>query len=221
MTSLEPLNIIVTAGPTREPIDKIRFISNYSTGLIGYSIAEEAARRGHKIILISGPTYLKSLKSIKRINVLTTEDMQNEINKRFKWCNCLIMSAAVSDYRPQKRIPGKLKKKSLYFSLKLIKNPDILEELGKKKRDRILVGFALEKDKLIANAKKKLKEKNLDLIVANRLKQTMAPFGNNIIEAYIIDKKLKVKKLDKISKKRLSRQLIDTIEKLCYTKYRT
>ena len=211
-----PLRIIITAGPTREPIDRIRFISNYSTGTLGFELAKEARKRDHSAILISGQVDLKTPKGIKRFDIITAIDMQKEINRRFDWCDCLIMSAAISDYRPKRYISGKLKKEKSQISLKLVRNPDILESLGRRKKDRILVGFALETDKLIQNAKSKLKRKNLDLIIANKKGSSMSPFGKNKITGYIIDKQLKVEKFSNISKNQLSKQVLDIIEKLCY-----
>jgi len=217
MTSKKFLKIIITAGPTREPIDKIRFISNHSTGTLGFELAKEARKRNHSVILISGPVNLKTPKKVKRFDIITAIDMQKEINKRFAWCDCLIMSAAISDYRPKRYISGKLKKKKSQISLKLVRNPDILETLGRTKKDKVLVGFALETDKLIQNAKSKLKKKSLDLIIANRKSSNMNPFGKNKIAGYIIDKQLKVKKFSNISKSQLSKRLLDSIEELCYT----
>jgi len=217
MTSPKPLNILISAGPTREPIDDIRFISNYSTGLLGFELAKEALRRRHNVILITGPVHLETPKKVKRIDVITASDMQREINRHFEWCNCLIMSAAVSDYRPKRKIPGKLKKEKSQISLELVKNPDILKTLGKKKKDKILVGFSLDVKETIENAKTKLKDKNLDLIVANRMSSGNIPFGRNKISVSIIDKSLKIIRFKDIYKKRLAHKLLDIIEKLCYT----
>ncbi len=217
MTSPKSLNILISAGPTREPIDDIRFISNYSTGLLGFELAKEALRRQHNIILIAGPVHLETPKKVKRIDVITASDMQKEINRHFEWCNCLIMSAAVSDYRPKRKIPGKLKKRKSQISLELIKNPDILKTLGKKKKDKILVGFSLDVEETIENAKTKLKDKNLDLIVANRMSSGNIPFGRNKISVSIIDKSLKIIRFKDIYKKRLAHKLLDIIERLCYT----
>jgi phosphopantothenoylcysteine decarboxylase/phosphopantothenate--cysteine ligase len=143
--------------------------------------------------------------------------MQREVNKNIDWCNCLIMSAAVADYRAKKRLSYKLKKTKDELTLKLIRNPDILKAVSRNNKDKIIVGFSLETNNLIKNAKKKLRNKKLDLIISNKKTLKSNPFGPGNGDFILIDKSLNVKQLKDISKKYLSRLLLDTIEKLCYT----
>ncbi|MCK4518666.1 MAG: phosphopantothenoylcysteine decarboxylase [Candidatus Omnitrophica bacterium] len=217
MTSQTRLKIVITAGPTREPLDSVRFISNYSTGTIGYLLAAEAVRRGHQVVLISGPVSLKAPEKAMVVKVESARQMYSAVKKHFKLCHCLIMSAAVSDYRPKKIIPGKLKKTKKSLSLELVRNPDILKQLAKIKKDRITVGFALEASDLIPNACRKLREKNLDLIVANKKTKGLSPFGKEKPSGFFIDGGLKAERFTKIQKKALAGLIIDKIEKLWYT----
>jgi phosphopantothenoylcysteine decarboxylase/phosphopantothenate--cysteine ligase len=161
------VKILVSAGPTREYIDPIRFISNPSTGKMGYLIANYGRKNGFDVILVSGPTYLEPPEGVKLVKVETAIEMKKEILKYFPKVDLLIMSAAVSDWRPYKKFKHKIKRKK-GWSLKLIPNPDILKEVSKVKReDQKVVGFALEVENIIKNAKKKLNEKKLDLIIGN------------------------------------------------------
>ena len=161
------IKVLISAGPTREYIDPVRFISNPSTGKMGYLIAEYAKKKGFDVILVSGPTYLKPPEGVKLIKVETAEEMQKEILKNFPKVDLLIMAAAVSDWRPFRKFKNKLKRKN-QWTLKLIPNPDILKSVAKiKKESQKVVGFALETEDIIKNAEKKLKEKKLDLIIGN------------------------------------------------------
>ena len=128
------MNILVSAGPTREPIDPVRFISNYSTGLLGWEIARVAKKRGHQVILVSGPTALAKPKDVCSVDIQTSRELEKELNKRFSWCDCLIMTAAVCDFRPHSVAKNKIKRgKKDELILKLRKNPDILKGLGRRK----------------------------------------------------------------------------------------
>jgi len=161
------MKILVSAGPTREYIDPIRFISNPSTGKMGYLIAEYAKKNGFDVILVSGPTYLNPPAGVKFIRVESAREMEKEILKYFPKVDLLIMCAAVSDWRPYKKFKNKIKRKKEWL-LKLVPNPDILKKVSKiKKENQKIVGFALETENIIENAKKKLNEKKLDLIVGN------------------------------------------------------
>ena len=213
------LKILVTAGPTREPLDPTRFISNYSTGIFGFEIATVAKKRGHKVTLISGPTFQKDIKGIKTIRVETALQMQKASLREFKNCDCLVMNAAVCDYRPHKFSKNKIKKGKQTFYLKLVKNPDILKSLAKHKGYRILVGFSLETKKVVKNAFNKLKDKNLSLIVASQVTKSHQPFGEAKITVYIIDRKGIYKKKTKVTKKNLAGSLLDSIERLWYTSF--
>jgi phosphopantothenoylcysteine decarboxylase/phosphopantothenate--cysteine ligase len=158
---------LVTAGPTHEYLDPVRFISNASSGKMGYALAEVAERRGAEVILISGPTNIAPPKGVKTIFVESALDMEKEVLKHFPRCDVVIASAAVSDYRPEKREKEKIKSKIGKESVNLIRNPDILGQLGNQKGAKFLVGFALETRDLERNARGKLKRKNLDMIIAN------------------------------------------------------
>jgi len=205
------MRILITAGPTKEFIDPVRFISNSSTGFFGYEIAKAAIRRGHKVTLISGPTSLIAPKKVKFVPVITALEMRAAVNRFYPSSECLIMTAAVADYRPDAPVGKKIKKTKNQLTVRLKKNPDILLEAGKKKGRRILAGFALETENLIANAKEKLKRKNLDFIVAAPLQGKNDPFGNKKARFVIIDRCGKVKNVA-CAKQKLSNIIIDNAE---------
>jgi len=183
---------LVTAGPTYEAIDPVRFIGNHSSGKMGFAIAEELYRLGAEVTLISGPTALSlSSKAIKRIDVVSADDLLTATLSEFGEADITVMSAAVADYKPEQVADQKIKKKEQAFSLNLIKTTDILAELGKKKRAKqLLVGFALETENELAHASDKLKKKNLDLIVLNSLNDEGAGFKSDLNKITILDKQL-------------------------------
>lgn len=198
--------IIVTAGCTREFIDPVRFISNPSTGKMGYAIAREAIKKNFNVILISGPTFLKVPKNLEKfIPVVSAIDLKKAVDENFDKANVIISAAAVSDYRPEKIYPLKIKKENEEINLKLVRNPDILEDLGKKKGNKILVGFAAETENLIENAMKKLIKKNLDLIVAN---DVSIGFGKDKNKVTIIKRNGEILDLPLMSKQRIAREII-------------
>ncbi len=158
---------LITAGPTREYLDPVRYISNASSGKMGYVLAEVAKRRGAEVILISGPTNITPPQGVNTIFVESALDMEREVVKHFPGSDVVIASAAVSDYRPEKREKEKIKTNPRRKSINLIRNPDILSQLGKQKGAKFLIGFALETKDLEKNAREKLKGKNLDMIIAN------------------------------------------------------
>lgn len=206
---------LVTAGPTREPLDKVRFISSYSSGKMGYALAEEGAWRGANIILVSGPSSLEPPREVEFYLVESALEMYEKIMEKLAQVNGVIMAAAVSDYRPAKKEAGKIKKSSEEgFTLELVQNPDILRELGEKKRDKILVGFCAETKDLEGEAKKKLEAKNLDLVVANDLTLEGAGFGVDTNVVTLIDKKGEVEHLPKRSKREVAKRVWDKIKKL-------
>ncbi len=184
--------VLITAGPTQENIDPVRFISNHSSGLMGFELARECVERGAKVTLITGPVNLKmSLPDIQRINVVSSVEMRSACLEHFEKNDITIMAAAVADYMAEKVSPKKIKKNSDKFSVKLVKTPDILSELGKiKRKDQLLVGFALETDEGIEQAKLKLKNKNLDFIVLNSMKDPGAGFKVKTNKISIISKDL-------------------------------
>ncbi len=197
--------ILVTAGPTREPIDPVRYITNYSSGKMGYSIAASAVQRGAEVILISGPTNLEKPWGVKCIDVITTNDMYESVMEYFEWADITIKAAAVADYRPETIEQNKIKKSEENMFIQLKKNPDILKTLGSKKdRSKILIGFAAETEDLITNASKKINNKNLDFIVANDVTKEGAGFDSSTNIATIIDKHGNIKHYEKMSKLQLA-----------------
>lgn len=208
-------NILITAGPTREFIDPIRFISNPSTGTIGYLLAESARKRGNNVVLLSGPTHLEVPKGVKTVYFNSALELKKCSDRFFDWANCIICTAAVADFRPEKVNNRKIKKNKGLLEIKLVRNPDILKDLGYRKKNKVLVGFALETENLIENGLKKFKSKNLDLMVVNLLSKKSVPFGKRQLTAFLIEGE-NVKKHSKISKKVLSRIILDRVDKLCY-----
>ncbi len=208
------LNILVTAGPTQEPIDPVRFISNRSTGTMGFSIAQAAKKRWHKVILISGPTVLPKPKGIEFFSVETAQQMRTQILKNTSKADVIVMAAAVSDYRPRHIAAQKIKKNKPTLNLGLIKNNDILKELGRVKKNKILVGFALETEHLYKNAVKKLKEKRLDIIIANKLSKKQNIFGKNKTSVLIIDKDGNKEYLYDTKKEKIAEEIVRKIEDL-------
>ena len=202
--------VLITAGATREFIDPVRYISNPSSGKMGYALAKEASNRGAEVVLISGKTSLCPIPGVKTIDVDNSEDMYKSVMEHLDWSTIVIKAAAVGDYTPEKVENGKIKKEDKDRVLKLKRTRDILEQIGKKKNGRIVVGFAAETDNLIDNAKDKLKRKNADMIVANDVSQQGAGFeedtniahlvyGENIEELPLMPKSLMAQKiLDKI-----------------------
>ncbi len=165
---LKNKRILITAGATREKIDDVRFVSNYSSGKMGFALAGEAAKHGAEVVLISGKTYLETPGGVKRIDIESAEEMFEEAKLYFEWSDVFISAAAVADYRPEKKIDGKFKKTTDSFELQMVKNPDILAHFGeKKKRNQIAIGFALESSDHLKHAQEKLIKKNLDVVVLN------------------------------------------------------
>ena len=183
--------VLITAGPTYEAIDPVRFIGNHSSGLMGFEIANHAAQLGAEVLYITGPTHFKTDHSrIKTIPVVSAEEMYSQVHTYFKSVDIAILSAAVADYKPKNTATSKIKKNSQTLSLELEKTKDILASLGTLKSHQLLAGFALETNDEVANAIKKLKSKNLDLIVLNSLNDQGAGFGGTTNKITLIDKKL-------------------------------
>jgi phosphopantothenoylcysteine decarboxylase/phosphopantothenate--cysteine ligase len=215
---LEGKTILVTAGPTREAIDPVRFLSNASSGKMGYSIARAADRRGARVILISGPTVLKPPPSVETVNVTTALEMYQQVMKYYPECDVVIKAAAVSDYRPAVQHQRKIKKTDSDMVIKLERNPDILQELGRNKGRHILVGFAAESNDIIEYAKEKLHHKNLDLIVANDITEAGAGFGGDTNAGFIIDRQGIIDKLPPMSKADMADRILDRVLNLLNTR---
>lgn len=206
---------LVTAGPTYEAIDPVRFIGNFSSGLMGYSLAEALARSGAEVTLISGPTKLTTENTdIFTINVVSAKEMHTQVMKFAGKADILIMAAAVADFTPAMKSKSKIKKAGSDFSIKLSPTTDILDELGKcKRRNQLLVGFALETDNEIENARKKLNNKNLDFIVLNTLKDKGAGFGHETNKITIVEPNNKLTKFELKHKSRVAVDIVDKIIK--------
>jgi len=214
--SYKPLTgkrVLINAGPTREPIDPVRFISNYSSGKMGIALANAAAEYGAKVELVLGPVNITPQNtSIKIINVTTAESMAAECISRFPGCDITILSAAVADFTPEEIKGKKIKKDGSELVLKLKPTTDIAETLGRTKNpSQILAGFALETDNEIENAKGKLHRKNLDLIVLNSLQESGAGFGHDTNKITIIDKFNNIDKFELKSKEEAARDILDKI----------
>ena len=200
-------NVMITAGPTYESIDAVRFIGNFSTGKMGFALAKTASKLGANVTLITGPSSENLIDdNIKIINVVTADQMFAEVKKHFSFSDISIMSAAVSDYKPKNTVNTKIKKENQnILSIELVENIDILKYLGlNKSKEQILVGFALETDNEIINAKSKINKKNLDAIVLNSLRDEGAGFGHDTNKISYINssgliKKFKLKSKDKVS----------------------
>jgi phosphopantothenoylcysteine decarboxylase / phosphopantothenate---cysteine ligase len=204
--------ILVTAGPTHEAIDPVRYIGNHSSGRMGFEIANSAAQLGAEVVLITGPTHYKAhYDSIHTIPILSARDMYDAAHQNFDAVDAAILSAAVADYRPKFPALSKIKKKNTTLTLELEKTEDILASLGEKKEKQILIGFALETENEVANAIKKLKAKNLDLIVLNSLNDDGAGFGGSTNKISIIDKDLNQKDYPLKSKSEVATDIINEL----------
>jgi phosphopantothenoylcysteine decarboxylase/phosphopantothenate--cysteine ligase len=175
--------ILVTAGPTHEPIDAVRFLGNRSSGKMGWAIAEEARRRGAAVTLISGPTHLADPPGVEVVRVETAEEMRDAVLSRFDDADAVVKAAAVADFRPKEHVEGKIKKEGGTPELYLEPTPDILRELGERKGERVLVGFAAETDDLEGAGRQKLREKHLDLIVVNKVGEPGTGFDSEMNRA--------------------------------------
>lgn len=204
--------VLITAGPTYEAIDPVRFIGNYSSGKMGFEIAKAAANLGAEVILISGPTHQQIKHSfVKRIDVVSADDMYNQAHKYFNEVDIALLSAAVADYKPKNVAHQKIKKKDSSLAMELTPTKDILASLGIIKKHQFLVGFALETNNEIENAKNKLQRKNLDLIVLNSLQDKGAGFATNTNKITIIDKDLNEKPFELKSKAAVAKDIINEI----------
>ena len=203
--------VLVTAGPTRANIDPVRFISNRSTGKMGYAIAEEARDRGAEVVLVSGPTNEAAPYGINVIKINTNEEMRSEVLKHFETSNIVIKSAAVADYKAKEYSENKIKKGNGDLEINLTRDNDILKELGEKKSGQILVGFAAESQNVIENAKGKLIKKNLDYIVANDITSKDSGFASNDNRVTIVTREGQELSLEKMSKREVARNLFDII----------
>ncbi len=192
--------IVVTAGPSREALDPVRFISNRSSGKMGYALARAAARRGAQVTLVSGPTALPAPEGVRTVQVVTAEEMRAAVLAEFDAATAVFMAAAVADYRPRSASGSKIKRGDDSVRLEFVPNPDIVAELGARKRHQIVVGFAAETESLLENARKKLHRKNLDLLVANDVTQEGSGFDVDTNAVTLLDRDGTVTPLPVMSK---------------------
>jgi phosphopantothenoylcysteine decarboxylase/phosphopantothenate--cysteine ligase len=211
---LEGKTVLLTAGPTQEDLDPVRFLTNRSSGKMGYAVAEAAAQRGAKVILISGPTALETPAGVTRIDVRTAAEMLNAVQRHFAEATTAIFAAAVADYRPAEAAAHKIKKTGGEFTLRLAPNPDILATVARKKGDRLIVGFAAETDRVAENARKKLQEKDADLIVANDVTAAGAGFDvdTNVVTLFARDGRDVA--LPKLTKREVADRILDEVLRL-------
>ena len=202
--------ILVTAGATREPIDPVRFITNHSTGKMGYAIAENAVRRGADVTLITAHADIEPPMFVNVVKVTTAQEMYNEVTSHFDESTIVVKAAAVADYRPKTVADNKIKKSDSDSVINLERTPDIIAELGRRKKNQFLCGFSMETENLVENSKGKLLRKNLDMIVANNLKTKGAGFGTDTNVVTLITKN-EVKELEIMSKQEVAKAIFDEI----------
>jgi len=207
-------HVLVTAGPTLEPIDAVRYLGNRSSGKMGFAIAEEAARRGASVSLVTGPTHLADPRGIHVDRVETADDMRAAVLGKADQADAVVMAAAVADFRPEEPVERKLKKEEGVPTIRLEPTPDILRELGTRKGDRVLVGFAAETDDLESAGRKKLEGKNLDLVVVNRVGAPGTGFGTDTDEAMILSRDRQDEPLRTWTKRDLAAAVLDRVAKL-------
>jgi phosphopantothenoylcysteine decarboxylase/phosphopantothenate--cysteine ligase len=212
---LKGQNILITAGPTREPFDPVRFISNYSSGKMGYAFAITAKRRGASVTLVSGPTSLPVPPGVNFVGVSSAVEMRDAVMDHVADSTVIIKVAAVADYRPALMSDSKIKKEPGTLSITLEQNPDIISEVGKIKGDRVLVGFAMETEDLLKNAYNKLLAKNMDLIVGNDLSRPGSGFQYDTNSVRVIDRSGDVRKFPLMSKINIADRVLDRVKKLC------
>ncbi|MGB8953662.1 MAG: bifunctional phosphopantothenoylcysteine decarboxylase/phosphopantothenate--cysteine ligase CoaBC [Candidatus Aminicenantales bacterium] len=212
--SLKGKTVLVTAGPTREFLDPVRFLSNRSSGKMGFELAREARRRGARVILVSGPTSLFPPSQIEFVKIQTARDMEEAVLKKYPEVDIVVMAAAVSDFQFASPSSQKVKKRAAPRNVRLLQTPDILGQLGRRKKGKFLVGFAAETENLVANARKKMKEKNLNLIIANNISQDGIGFDSDYNRVSLVDATGRVVDLERMTKGEVSRIIWDKIEDL-------
>ena len=206
--------VVVTAGPTREKIDPVRFISNHSTGKMGFALAEEAKKHGADVVLISGPVQIAAPAGVELVKVESADEMYNAVLKFYESADVVIKTAAVADYRPKVTYDQKVKKQAGDASIDLERTKDILFELGQRKKNQVLVGFAAETENLQEFARKKLTKKNADMIVANNVKATGAGFGTNTNIVTLFKRSGEITELPLMSKADVARKIIEEVTSL-------
>jgi phosphopantothenoylcysteine decarboxylase/phosphopantothenate--cysteine ligase len=209
------VRFLITAGPTREPIDPVRYLSNRSSGKMGYAIADAAIHAGHEVILISGPVNLDPVRGAELILASTSDEMFDAVHERVRACDVLVMCAAVADYKSKQASKTKIKKRDANLSLELIPTRDILASLPKQDRQFLVVGFAAETENVEANAQQKLQEKNCDIVVANDVSRADSGMESDENEVVILFRGNGKKTISRVSKKVVARELIKIFENVC------
>jgi len=208
------VNILVTAGPTREPLDPVRYLTNRSSGKMGYALARVARERGHRVRLVTGPVAIEPPRGVTVTRVLSAREMLRAVSGSFPWADALIMAAAVSDWRPAHVAAGKMKKKGRTLVIRLVKNPDILEGVSRMKGGRTVVGFAAETGDPVAEALHKLRRKKLDLVVANDVSVPGSGFDADSNLAALVFRDGTVVRLNRMRKTTLARIVVEHVEKI-------
>jgi phosphopantothenoylcysteine decarboxylase/phosphopantothenate--cysteine ligase len=208
------VRFVVTAGPTREAIDPVRFISNRSSGKMGYAIAEAALAQDHEVTLISGPAMVAPPRGVNFVSIDTSDELYDAVHRAVRACDVLVMCAAVADYKPAAVAPQKMKKRNAPFALRLIATRDILMSLPAEKRRYLVVGFAAETNDLEINARQKLLKKNCDLIVANDVSAPGSGMESDENEVVVFFKTGEMKKISRASKRNIARELVKIISKM-------
>lgn len=219
MTTHRSLTLLITAGPTREPIDPVRFLSNYSTGVLGHRLVIEARKRGHRVLFVTGPTGLAAPRGAKTIAVETALQMQEALAREFPAVDAVIMAAAVADFRPVRALPQKIKRSGAagglkFWRLDLVENPDLVAGLAARRTRQVLVGFALETTRGLVNARAKLRNKQLDAIVLTQMNGQRAPFGDTTVDGAIVHADGGLRPFRRLAKPVLARRVLDTVEHL-------
>jgi phosphopantothenoylcysteine decarboxylase/phosphopantothenate--cysteine ligase len=209
------VRFLLTAGPTREPIDPVRYLSNRSSGKMGYAIAEAAIQAGHDVVLISGPVDVDPPRGADLISISTSDEMFDAVHKRVRECDVLVMCAAVADYKPRQVSKNKIKKRDANLSLELVPTRDILASLPKQDRPYLVVGFAAETENIEANAQRKLQEKNCDVVVANDVSRPDSGIESDENEVTILLRAGKMKTISRAPKKIVARELIKIFANVC------
>ncbi len=209
--NLEGRTVLITAGPTQEEIDPVRYITNRSSGRMGYALAEAAAQRGANVVLISGPTALSALEGVEMVAVRSSADMSEAVLSRLGFADIVIMAAAVADYRPAVRASQKIKKQEGSLNIELEATRDILQEIGRRGGTRFVVGFAAETEDLIENARKKLQGKNLDMIVANDVSGSDTGFDSEFNAAVLLSRDGQALELPRMTKHAMAGRILDEV----------
>jgi phosphopantothenoylcysteine decarboxylase/phosphopantothenate--cysteine ligase len=211
---LEGETVLITAGPTQEPLDPVRYISNRSSGKMGYALAEAAAERGAQVILVSGPVQLREPRGVRVVHVRTAREMHDAVMAHLSEAGIILKAAAVADYHLSQVPRNKIKKTAMRMSMDLDPTPDILAELGQKKGDRLLIGFAAETENLVESARQKLESKNCDMVVANLVNQEATGFESDENEVVLVLRTGKTIPLSRAPKREIADRIFDQVLKL-------